>query len=237
MWVGLSELRELKVSAIGRELGTVEDAFFDPEERQGAYLAVDARGRWPGCVLLVPFELVAPPDFTRGVVPLELEERRIRSAPSIRQDPPLAPEMAERAAAVVVWQRMAWGGFVGTASGGPRTGQHLETPMRPSGAGLRSARALDSYRVKLRDGGLGRVRDLLFGDGWQLRGLVIETGDWLLAERVIVAAKSIESLSFASETVRLNLSRTEIGRAPAFRGLPPDREFIERRLRIAEAFP
>lgn len=231
MWVGLKELRHLKVRAIGREVGTVDDALLDLEQRQGAFLAVDARTRWPGTVMLVPFELVGWPDLERGFIPLELEEKRIRGAPSIRQDPPLAAELAARAAVAVGWQRMAWGGFVGTTSRGasPPEKQRGE----PAG-GLRSARELDSYRVKLRDGDFGRVRDLLFGDAWRLRGLVVDTGDWLLPERIIVAARSIESLP-AAETVHLSLTRAEIARTPACQGFAPDRESIERRLRIAES--
>src|SRR6185503_18621334 len=77
---------------------------------------------------------------------------------------------------------------------------------------LHSARELAGYRVRAEDGELGRVRDLLFGDEWRVRALVVETGDWLFPERVAVPVRAIAELSSTEQVVRLNLTRAEVRR-------------------------
>lgn len=234
MWIGFEDLKGLKVSAIAHEVGTVDDALFDAREQRGVYLAVDTRPWWAGRVVLVPFELVGKPDLAAARIPLALEEDRIRKAPSIRQAPPLSGGMVARAATDVGWRRMSWGGFVGTASGEPFAG----APSPAAGEdqpehGLLSARQIGGYRVKAEDGELGRVRDILFCDGWRVRALVIETGDWLFPERVAVPARAIADLSWTDQTVRLGLTRAEIRDGPAFRGTAAEREALERRFGVA----
>jgi uncharacterized protein YrrD len=233
MWIGFEELRGLKVSAAGNEVGVADDALFDARDQRGVYLVVDVRTWWAGRVVLVPFELVKAPDQAGGTVLLNLEGERIRKAPSIRQAPPLARDMAARAATGVGWRRTSWGGFIGTTSGE----QPAPEPERPEGeeseSVLHSALELGGYRVSAEDGQLGRVRDLLFGDDWRVRALVVETGDWLFPERVAVPARAIAELSSTEQVVRLNLTRAEVRRSPALHGSAQERAALERRFGVA----
>jgi len=229
MWIGFDELKGLAAFAVGRAVGTVDDALFDARDMRGVFLVVDTRPWWAGRVVLVPFDLVGAPDLGTGRIPLYLEEDRIQRAPSIRQAPPLSREMIARAATDVGWRRMSWGGFVGTT-----TGPFNDNPAKDhADTALHSAREIGGYRVKAEDGELGRVRDLLFGEGWRVGGLVVETGDWLFPERVAVPARSIAELSWSEQTVQLSLTRAEIRRGPVFRGSEAECEALERRFGIS----
>jgi hypothetical protein len=52
---------------------------------------------------------------------------------------------------------------------------------------LWNASAINGYDIAARDGRLGTVSDLLFGDvGWVVRWLVVDTGDWLSGRKVLL---------------------------------------------------
>jgi hypothetical protein len=211
-------------------VGTVDDALLDLEQRQGAFLAVDARTRWPGPSCWSRSSSSA--GRTRaGFIPLELEEKRIGARPRSARIRRSRAELAARAAVAVGWQRMAWEDSWARR----RAARALREAKRrapPAGCAARASSTPTGSSCATEISGACATCSSATRGGcaawWSTRatGSCPSASSW--------PPKSIESQP-SDETVHLSLTRAEIARAPACQGLAPDRESIERRLRIAEA--
>lgn len=80
---------------------------------------------------------------------------------------------------------------------------------------IRSLKSLRGDDIVASDGVLGDVHDFFFDDhSWQLRYLVIDTGNWLPGRRVMVSPRSIASIDAKRGKLKVNLSREEIESSP-----------------------
>jgi len=80
---------------------------------------------------------------------------------------------------------------------------------------IRSINELRNYDIVARDGSLGDVHDLFFDDhAWQVRYLVVDTGNWLPGRRVLLAPQSVEGIDGADGKVAVGLSKQEIRESP-----------------------
>jgi len=66
------------------------------------------------------------------------------------------------------------------------------------------------------DGELGKVRDVYFDDHrWTARYLVVDTGGWLEARRVLISPMSIETIDWDTRSVPVKLTRQQVKGSPA----------------------
>ena len=81
---------------------------------------------------------------------------------------------------------------------------------------LRSSNAIIGYDVEARDGRVGHVDDLLVDDRtWAIRHVIVKTGHWWSGQRVLVAPRSIQDVSWSLSTISVDLTRMAIkGRLP-----------------------
>ncbi len=81
---------------------------------------------------------------------------------------------------------------------------------------IRSIKHLRGDDIAAKDGSLGDVHDFFFDDhSWQLRYLVVDTGNWLPGRRVLVAPQAIASIDEKDDKVAVTLSRDEIKNSPS----------------------
>lgn len=79
----------------------------------------------------------------------------------------------------------------------------------------RMDRLLD-FEINASDGEVGRVRDLHVDDRrWAVRYLVVETGSWLEARRVLISPLAIDSIDWVAGTISLRLTRQQVRGSPA----------------------
>lgn len=82
---------------------------------------------------------------------------------------------------------------------------------------LRSANTVMHYHVEASDGAVGHVQGLLLDeDTWAIRYLVVDTGNWWLGHKVLIAPKWIQGVSWSERTVSINLTRGAIKDSPAY---------------------
>ena len=87
---------------------------------------------------------------------------------------------------------------------------------------LRTSSELIRYSVDATDSPVGSVKDLLFdGRTWKVRSIVVETGDFLNHQAVLVEPSHVRALKFPEESLALNLTREEIERLPPADTSPP----------------
>lgn len=80
---------------------------------------------------------------------------------------------------------------------------------------LRSMKRVCGFAVQALDGGTGKVGDFCFDDqSWQIRYLVVETGDWLLRHKVLLSPVVIDQLDWDAHSLRVNLTQLQVEHSP-----------------------
>jgi uncharacterized protein YrrD len=87
---------------------------------------------------------------------------------------------------------------------------------------LRSVRDLLHYKLHALDGEIGRIEDFLFDDqGWHIRYLVVNTGNWLIRNSVLISPVAIQGIRWDSQTLDVSLTREQIENSPDLDAHPP----------------
>jgi hypothetical protein len=82
---------------------------------------------------------------------------------------------------------------------------------------LRSCEAVTGYHIHATDGDIGHVSGLLVDDEtWAIRYLVIDTSNWWVGHKVLVAPPWIKGVHWSDRSVSVDLSLESIKNAPAF---------------------
>lgn len=80
---------------------------------------------------------------------------------------------------------------------------------------LHSARNLEGFSVEVSDGDLGKINDVYIDDEqWAIRYFAVATGNWLNRRQVLISPLSIEVIDWPHMTMRLKLSRDQVGKSP-----------------------
>jgi uncharacterized protein YrrD len=80
---------------------------------------------------------------------------------------------------------------------------------------LRSTDQLKGLHLSATDGEIGRVEDAYFDDhSWTVRYLVVDTGGWLTGRKVLISPDSVQSVSWDTRWVSLNLDRDQVRNSP-----------------------
>lgn len=80
---------------------------------------------------------------------------------------------------------------------------------------LRSLKGLADFRVDASDGPVGRVHDFYFDDDrWAVRYLVVETGGFLLRDRVLVSPIAVTEIDATTDSITLRLDREQVAASP-----------------------
>lgn len=70
--------------------------------------------------------------------------------------------------------------------------------------------------IQATDGEIGTVHDLYFDDkSWEIRYLIIDTGNWLSGRRVLIAPEAIGTPNWEKGVVPVNLSKEAVKNSPA----------------------
>lgn len=74
---------------------------------------------------------------------------------------------------------------------------------------------LTDFEVFTEEEKLGEIHDIYFEDGdWQVRYAIIESGDWLLGERVIIAMEALGKPNWEDKRIVADVSREDIESRP-----------------------
>ena len=197
-----NDFRGFGIRAIDGTIGRVEDFYFDDRAWVVRHLVVDA-GTWSSSrkVLLSPTS-IGRPDGAEKVLRVLLTTEQVKNSPDIDTARPVSRQHEVEAYA------------------------HAESKRRrENDPHLRSCRAVLRYRVHASDGDVGHVEDMLVDDQtWAIRYLVVNTSNWWLGYRVLIAPQWIQGISWSDSKVSVKLTRNAIEGAPAYEaGAPLDR--------------
>ncbi len=233
----LKELKGRTITAVDGEVGQLVDLLLDDERWAVRYLAVDAGGLVVGRhLLLSPRCLTAPLDpagASGTTLEISLTREQLRSSPSVDADEPIThPKESDYLRYYGYSSCWAYPGVWGV--GGPpgplSTAGHADATSAPATSHLRSATDVLGYQLEGTDGAIGHIDDFLFADeSWEIRYLVIKTGSWCRAKRVLLAPHWARSIDWAERCVRIDLTREAVEQSPAWDGVSePQREYEAR---------
>jgi hypothetical protein len=222
----LKDLEDYTIGATDGIIGRVKDFYFDDDSWVIRYLVVDP-GESPTRrkVLISPIA-IGQPNWTDKVLPAKLSRNQVKISPDIDTDKPVSRQ-----------QEMGYAGYYGYGNywgGGGLWGAGIYPDILQGGkqakiAGaaaaqklhedshLRSGNEITRYYVHASDGDMGHVDGILVDERtWAIRYLVVNTSNWWLGHKVLIAPQWIDHVSWAESTVFLDLTRQAIKDSPHY---------------------
>ena len=244
----MKELENCSVQATDGTVGQVKDFYFDDQAWVIRYLVADT-GSWLAhrMVLISPIA-VNHPDWAQRIFPVSLTQEQVKNSPSIDTQKPVSRQH-ERDHLSYYGYQYYWGGgglwgagmypneiLPGYAGYGSPTAERaeednayaraLEARHQDDDPHLRSCNAVVGYHIQANDGDIGHVWGLLMDEEtWAIRYMVVDTSNWWLGHKVLIAPPWIRDLNWVDGTVSVDLTRQAVKDAPAYdEGAPLDRD-------------
>ena len=249
------DLQELAIVASGGTtegaIGDVKDLYFDDEAWVIRYLVVET-GSWLSSrkVLVSPIA-AGKPDWAAKLLPVSLTREQLKNSPDIDTEMPVTrqheTDYLDYYSYPYYWGGMGlWGGggypgmlMPGYAGYGSATATRAEADsaqartearQRDEDPHLRSCKEVVGYHIEASDGEIGHVQSLLVDeDSWAIRYLGVSTSNWWLGHDVLVAPQWIQRVSWAEQTVAVDLTREALKQAPRYDSAVP----LSREMEIA----
>ena len=237
----LKKLENYKISATDGEIGQVNDFYFDDDKWTVRYLVVEA-GTWLSSrkVLISPIS-VQKPDSIARTLPVSITKAQVQASPDIDTDKPVSRQFVEQYLGYygypAYWDGGGmWGeglypyamapGYAGYGADKQERERELQTHLanererhRNDDPHLRSCNEVIGYHIHATDGEIGHVAGFVLDDQtWAIRYLIIDTSNWWLGHKVLVAPHWITGVRWSDRTVDVNLSRELIKSAPVYDG-------------------
>lgn len=225
MYVRVSELKNLTISALDGDIGRCRDFLFDDEHWTVRYLEVNT-SRWLlGRRVLLSPAVVGIPDLENKRLPVDLARVAIESAPGLDEDQPVSRQYeaayAQHFGQLYYW----WGG--GLWGAGPYPGDIISTgqPVPPATQPeaelhdednhLRSAEEVIGYRTQAVDGDLGAVHDFILDTRtWTIGFVELDTRRWLPGRKILMPISWSSSISWSERAFNVDVTREAIKTAP-----------------------
>jgi hypothetical protein len=238
----MKDLKHYAISATDGEIGHVKDFYFDDDAWVIRYFVVDA-GSWLTSrkVLISPIS-VSHPDWLEGSLPVSLTREQVKNSPDIDTDQPVSRQNEELTLGYYGYPYY-WGG-AGLWGGGlypyamdpgyvghgmnrvdrvvreREEAAYLRTERdrhRNDDPHLRSCNAVTGYHIEATDGHIGHVAGYLIDDEtWAVRYLIVDTSNWWVGHKVLIAPEWITGVHWSDETVSVNLNRASVKDAPPY---------------------
>ena len=234
------EINSYTIGATDGEIGHVSDLFFDDQNWVIRYLVVET-GSWlmSRKVLISPYSTGAA-DWAHKRLPVRINKEQVKNSPDIDTEEPVSRQH-EMLYANYYGYPYYWSGagFWGDGMYSPMAGSpdHLEArhmkQLRAEVAAsysradearhasedphLRSCKTVVGYDVHATDGDLGHVSAMLVDEEtWAIRYLVIDTSNWWMGQKVLIAPEWITAVSWSDSKVSINLTRETIKNSPRY---------------------
>ncbi|MEO6280293.1 PRC-barrel domain-containing protein [Roseateles sp.] len=235
----LKDLENYKISATDGEIGHVKDFYFEDDAWAVRYFVVDT-GTWLSSrqVLISPIS-VRHPDWLARTLPVSISKEQVKNSPGFDSDKPVSRQNEEEVMGYygypAYWDGGGlWGeglypyamapGFGGYGVDRVQRELELEAYLRDERARhrnddphLRSCNAVSGYHIHATDGDIGHVSGFLVDDEtWAIRYLVVDTSNWWVGHKVLIAPPWIKGVHWKDRTVAVDLSRESVKSAPRY---------------------
>jgi hypothetical protein len=240
MMRSIDDLKHYNLQASDGEIGLVRDLLFDDASWAVRYLVVQT-GSWLSSrkVLISPIA-IGQPNWEERLLPLAITREQVKSSPDIDTDKPVSRQheigLLGHYGFPYYWTGPGFwgtdsssnrsmegiGGFVALPGDARRRSEENDlraetSEGRHSDPHLRSANAIRDYGIRANDGEIGHVQGLLVEeDTWTVRYLIVNTSNWWVGHRVLIAPAWIEEVNWFDSTISVDLTRQRVQEAPVY---------------------
>lgn len=233
------DIEKCVIGATDGDIGQVKDLYFDDHAWVIRYLIVDT-GSWLSerKVLISPIS-IHKPDWSAHRLAAGITRDQVKNSPVIDTDKPVSRQHEVQYFGYYGYP-IYWGG-AGMWGGGmlpmglypgydalPGDSAAREQVIEESAKAerarhrdddphLRSCKAVIGYHIHATDGEVGHVEGFLIDDEtWAIRYLVVNTSNWWIGHKVLIAPEWIGGVHWLNQTVAVGLSREAVKTAPAY---------------------
>lgn len=235
----LKDLEKCTIGATDGHIDHVKDLYFDDHAGVIRYLIVDT-GPWLASrkVLISPIS-IQKPNWATHTLPVAITRGQIEGSPNIDTDQPVSRQQEERYLGYYGYPNYwggagMWGGgmfpmaiypgYTGLPVAEVKRGKAMDDAAkavrerhRGDDPHLRSCKTVIGYQIQATDGRVGHVDGLLIDEEtWAVRYLVVNTSNWWIWHKVLIAPQWIEGLNWSEKSVAVDLSRGMGQAAPPY---------------------
>ena len=233
------DLENYAIGATDGGIGHVKDFYFDDAAWTVRYLVVET-GAW----LLSRRVLVSPiaigePNWKEKMLPVAISKEQVKNSPDIDTQKPVSRqheiEYSGHYGYPYYWGGDGlWGGgpypnlmLPGYEGFGSSQAARMEAESayaktqaalhRDDDPHLRSCNEVASYHLHATDGDIGHVQGMLIDDkSWAIRYLIVDTSNWWMGHKVLIAPQWIQDISWDDSKVSVNVTRDAIKNSPVY---------------------
>ncbi len=236
----MNDLEDYAIHATDGIIGHVKDFYFDDQAWVIRYLVVET-GAWLSSrkVLISPVA-IGRPNWTEKTLPVSITKEQVKNSPDIDTEKPVSRQHEIQYAGYYGYPYY-WGGagiwgmgaypymMMPGYAGGVSIPQSVQSEAEKTYAQaeavrhqdddphLRSCKAVTSYSIQATDGDIGHVQGLLVEEEtWAIRYIVVDTSNWWLGHKVIIAPQWIQNVGWAEAAVSVSLTRQAVKDAPPY---------------------
>ena len=236
----IKDMENFTIRATDGDIGHAMDFFFDDEKWVIRYLVADT-GTWLSSrkVLISPIA-IGRPDWAQKVLPVSVTKAQVKASPDIDTGKPVSRQHEMSYIAYYGYQNYwsgaaLWGevpyptmmmpGFAGPSSTlrdarssvSRNTAQAAAARREDGDPHLRSCKVVMTYNVEASDGDIGHVQGLLVDEEtWAIRYMIVNTSNWWLGHKVLIAPQWIQDVRWSDATVSVDLTRQAVKDAPPY---------------------
>jgi hypothetical protein len=209
----LADLEGHPIEATNGAIGQVTDFLFNDELWGVRYIVVQTSEWFSNRIVLISSIAAGQPDWSYHTLRVPMTTDQVRDSPGVDTNRPVSQRYESGYCGYSGHCPYYWGnaGLWG-ANEYPGVDRHSNDDSH-----LRSANAIMHYHIKASDGSIGHVQGLLLDeDTWDIRYLVVQTSNWWLGHKVLIAPQWIHGVSWSERTVSINLPRESIKGSPPY---------------------
>jgi hypothetical protein len=235
----MQDLENYAIGATDGPIGHVKDFYFDDDAWVIRYLVVET-GSWLSSrkVLISPMS-IQHPNWADRLLPVSISKAQVKSSPDIDTDKPVSRQHEIEYLGYYGYPTY-WGGsgmwgeglypyamlpdFPGY--GVDRAEREREAQAyaraervrhRNDDPHLRSCQAVVGHHIQATDGEIGHVESLLVDeDTWAIRYMVVNTSNWWIGHKVLIAPQWITGVHWSDQSVSVDLTRAAVKQAPPY---------------------
>lgn len=235
----VEDMHGFAIRATDGTVGHVKDFYFDDQVWVARYLVVDTGGWLSNRKVLISPLAIGHPDWAEKTLPVSITKEQVKNSPGIDTDKPVSRQHEMEYLAYYgypyywggtgLWGAYAYPGMMMTSAGygappdlygrAPRESARAAEAQRQQDDDphLRSCQEVIKYHIHASDGDIGHVQSLLIEDDtWAIRYLIVNTSNWWLGHEVLLAPQWIQNVSWAHNTISVNLTRQAVQGSPPY---------------------
>ena len=233
------ELEHYAIKATDGEIGQVKDFYFDDDGWVIRYLVVETGGWLSSRRVLISPVSVHHPDWVRRTLEVSITREQVKNSPDIDTDRPVTRQHEAQYMGYYGYTNYwggagMWGGgiypygmvpgYAGYDIDPVERDRELQAYQKAERARhqnddphLRSCNAVHGYHIEASDGGIGHVAGYLVDERtWAIRYLVVDTSNWWMGHKVLIAPDWISGVHWPDKTVSIGLSRASVKASPVY---------------------